>query len=134
MEDSIRGGCNYIGTEHLLAGILREGNNMAVRILRTAGVDARGLYSALMRKLSEQPRSKAGEAKGAAPREEKGKNLREFTRDLTADARAGRLDPPGGGAGPENRSGRRARRPAGQAHPLSGPQRHGGRHQVPGRV
>ena len=92
MEDSIRGGCNYIGTEHLLAGILREGNNMAVRILRTAGVDARGLYSALMRKLSEQPRSKAGEAKGAAPREEKGKNLREFTRDLTADARAGRLD------------------------------------------
>ena len=93
MEDSIRGGCNYIGTEHLLAGSLREGNNMAVRILRTAGVDARGLYSALMRKLSEQPRSKAGEAKGAAPREEKGKNLREFTRDLTADARAGRLDP-----------------------------------------
>ncbi|EOS67620.1 ATP-dependent Clp protease ATP-binding subunit [Oscillibacter sp. 1-3] len=94
MEDSIRGGCNYIGTEHLLAGILREGNNMAVRILRTAGVDARNLYSALMRKLSDQPRSKTGEARGAAaPREEKGKNLREFTRDLTADARAGRLDP-----------------------------------------
>lgn len=40
MEDSIRGGFNYVGTEHLLAGILREGNNMAVRILRTAGVDA----------------------------------------------------------------------------------------------
>ena len=37
MEDSIRGGFNYVGTEHLLAGILREGNNMAVRILRTAG-------------------------------------------------------------------------------------------------
>ncbi len=29
MEDSVRGGFNYIGTEHLLAGILREGNNMA---------------------------------------------------------------------------------------------------------
>ena len=69
---------------------------MAVRILRTAGVDARGLYSALMRKLSEQPRGKAGEARGSgASRDEggKGKNLREFTRDLTADARAGRLDP-----------------------------------------
>ena len=37
MEDSIRGGFNDVGTEHLLAGILREGNNMAVRILRTAG-------------------------------------------------------------------------------------------------
>ena len=32
-------GHGYVGTEHLLAGILREGNNMAVRILRTAGVD-----------------------------------------------------------------------------------------------
>ena len=31
MEDSMRGGYNYVGTEHLLAGILREGNNMAVR-------------------------------------------------------------------------------------------------------
>ena len=47
MEDSIRGGYAYIGTEHLLAGILREGNNMAVRILRTAGVDARQLAHAL---------------------------------------------------------------------------------------
>ncbi len=96
MEDSLRGGCSYIGTEHLLAGILREGNNMAVRILRTAGVDARNLYTALMRKLGEQPRNKSGEARGTgAVREEsgKGKNLREFTRDLTADARAGRLDP-----------------------------------------
>ena len=55
MEDSMRGGYNYVGTEHLLAGILREGNNMAVRILRTAGVDARHLYSALMQKLNETP-------------------------------------------------------------------------------
>ncbi len=57
MEDSMRGGYNYVGTEHLLAGILREGNNMAVRILRTAGVDARQLYTALMQKLKELPRS-----------------------------------------------------------------------------
>ena len=62
MEDSVRGGYNYIGTEHLLAGILREGNNMAVRILRTAGVDARHLYTALMQKLNETPRGKAAEA------------------------------------------------------------------------
>ncbi len=50
LEDAIRGGYAYIGTEHLLAGILREGNNMAVRILRSAGVDARQLYTALMEK------------------------------------------------------------------------------------
>ena len=56
MEDSMRGGYNYVGTEHLLAGILREGNNMAVRILRPAGVDARRLYTALMQTLGELPR------------------------------------------------------------------------------
>ncbi|MBQ9330493.1 MAG: ATP-dependent Clp protease ATP-binding subunit ClpC, partial [Oscillibacter sp.] len=39
VQDAMRGGSGAIGTEHLLAGLLREGNNMAVRILRTAGVD-----------------------------------------------------------------------------------------------
>ena len=99
MEDSVRGGYPYIGTEHLLAGLLREGNNMAVRILRTAGADARHLYTALMQKLNDTPRGKAAESRNAAAtaaaREDSGKNktLREFTRDLTADARAGKLDP-----------------------------------------
>nr|WP_326185362.1 ATP-dependent Clp protease ATP-binding subunit [uncultured Oscillibacter sp.] len=96
VEDAVRGGYNYVGTEHLLAGLLREGNNMGVRILRTAGVDARHLYTALMQKLNDTPRGKASQAKAAAAsREESGKNktLKEFTRDLTADARAGKLDP-----------------------------------------
>ena len=98
VEDSVRGGYNYVGTEHLLAGILREGNNMAVRILRTAGVEAKHLYTALMQSLNETPRGKAAEARNAAAsvsRDDGGKNktLKEFTRDLTADARAGKLDP-----------------------------------------
>ena len=96
VEDAVRGGSPFVGTEHLLAGLLREGNNMAVRILRTAGIDARPLYAALMQKLSQRPQSR----QPAAPREEKstpgnggGKTLREFTRDLTADARNGKLNP-----------------------------------------
>ena len=95
MEDSIRGGYNYVGTEHLLAGILREGNNMAVRILRTAGVDAKHLYTALMQKLSDSPRGRSGDAAKATAKDDggKAKTLKEFTRDLTADARAGKLDP-----------------------------------------
>jgi len=95
MEDSIRGGYNYVGTEHLLAGILREGNNMAVRILRTAGVDAKHLYTALMQKLSDSPRGRSGDTAKAAAKDDGGKTktLKEFTRDLTADARAGKLDP-----------------------------------------
>jgi ATP-dependent Clp protease ATP-binding subunit ClpC len=67
---------------------------MGVRILRIAGVDARHLYTALMQKLSETPRGKAAESKyGATSREDKSKTVKEFTRDLTADARAGKLDP-----------------------------------------
>ena len=98
MEDSLRGGCTYVGTEHLLAGLLREGNNMAVRILRTAGADSRQLYTALMQKLNEAPRSKAGGGRSgsvSSAREDGGrtKTVKEFTRDLTADARAGKLDP-----------------------------------------
>lgn len=95
VEDSARGGYSCVGTEHLLAGILREGNNMAVRILRTAGVEARPLYTALMQKLNERPRNKQTKTTANATKEENGKNktLKEFTRDLTADARAGRLDP-----------------------------------------
>ena len=96
MEDAIRGGYAYIGTEHLLAGILREGNNMAVRILRSAGVDARQLYTALMDKLSVASRTQSrGSTPDAGGSEESGrnKNLSEFTHDLTADARTGKLDP-----------------------------------------
>ncbi|MCI2057800.1 MAG: ATP-dependent Clp protease ATP-binding subunit [Oscillibacter sp.] len=98
MEDAARGGCSYVGTEHLLAGILREGNNMAVRILRTAGCDPKHLYTALMQKIQNQPRDWAGGAKNSAPASKnsddaKTKTLREFTRDLTEDARSGKLDP-----------------------------------------
>ena len=92
VEDAIRGGADAVGTEHLLAGILRDGSNMAVRILRTAGCDVRQLYSALMTKLQSRPRSAKGAAK-AAEQAEGGKTLSEFTRDLTADARSGKLDP-----------------------------------------
>jgi len=104
VEDAVRSGSAFVGTEHLLAGLLREGNNMAVRILRSAGVEARPLYAALMQKLSRRAQSRQP---SASSREEAGKGsssasggaagggktLREFTRDLTADARAGKLDP-----------------------------------------
>lgn len=94
MEDSMRGGYSFVGTAHLLAGILREGNNMAVRILRTAGADPRHLYTSLMQKLNETPRSGHPSDSRAVGRDDsKTKTLNEFTRDLTGAARAGKLDP-----------------------------------------
>ena len=98
MEDSARGGSAYVGTEHLLAGLLREGNNMAVRMLRLSGSDPRRLYDALMHKLQERAQNSARKSTREEPKNSggaggSGKTLREFTRDLTADARAGKLDP-----------------------------------------
>ncbi len=67
VEDAARGRYSFVGTAHLLAGLLREGNNMAVRILRTAGVDAKQLYTALMQKLNEAPRAESGSLPETCP-------------------------------------------------------------------
>ena len=93
VEEALRCGERAISTEHLLAGILKEGNNMAVRALRSAGVDPRHLYTLLMQKQSENPRRSALRDR-PVPREEGcSKTLRECSRDLTAEARMDRLDP-----------------------------------------
>ena len=94
VSESIRTKCSYIGTEHLLMGILREGNNMALRVLRTVGVDPRKMYASVVKKLNESPRTVTSGA--ATPNKEegkKGKTLSEFTRDLNEAAREGKLDP-----------------------------------------
>ena len=78
-------------------GLLREGNNMAIRVLRTVGIDPKKLYSAVVKKINEAPRAAAAAGSGsAAPAREDGKKggaLAEFTRDLTEAARSGKLDP-----------------------------------------
>ncbi len=39
VSEAMRMGAGYIGTEHLLMGLLREGNNMAIRVLDTVGIE-----------------------------------------------------------------------------------------------
>ena len=93
--ESHRMGAGYIGTEHLLMGLLREGSNMAVRILRTVGVDPRKMYASVQQKLSESTPHTVTSGAAAPNKESKksGKALEEFTRDLTEAARQGKLDP-----------------------------------------
>ena len=87
-------GSPMIGTEHLLMGILREGGNMALRILRTVGVDPKKMYSSIVQKINEAPKAApAGAVSSTKESGKKGSALEEFTRDLTESARAGRLDP-----------------------------------------
>ncbi|NLF17418.1 MAG: ATP-dependent Clp protease ATP-binding subunit [Lentisphaerae bacterium] len=93
---------SYIGTEHLLLGLLREGDGVAARVLRNLNIEADAVRNEVMKALdpnflpggSETPR----ETPSAPPAEaakEAGKMpaLRAFGRDLTELARNGKLDP-----------------------------------------
>ena len=93
-QDASRGGAQQIAPEQILSGILREGNNNAVSVLAQAGVSPKEIFDELQKKLRElrQPSAVGAKSKNADGKGDK-KALEEFTRDLTADARAGKLDP-----------------------------------------
>ena len=95
VSEAMRMGAGYIGTEHLLLGLLREGSNMAIRVLDTVGIDPKKMYSSVVQKINEGPRAVANSNMPVSHREEgkKGKTLAEFSRDLTESARQGKLDP-----------------------------------------
>ncbi|MDD4715140.1 MAG: ATP-dependent Clp protease ATP-binding subunit [Oscillospiraceae bacterium] len=98
MAEAGRMGHSYVGTEHLLLGILREGEGMAVRIIAAAGIDLRQLAGELIGAIGgvEGNGSARGGGKSKTPREQASgdsKTLAQFTRDLTRSAREGSLDP-----------------------------------------
>ncbi|TFG44813.1 MAG: AAA family ATPase, partial [Dehalococcoidia bacterium] len=84
---------NYIGTEHLLLGLLREGEGVAAGVLDSFGITIEKARAEITRVLSQGAINrgaapiKAGRAQGKTP------NLDAVSMDLTAAARAGKLDP-----------------------------------------
>jgi ATP-dependent Clp protease ATP-binding subunit ClpC len=76
---------NYIGTEHLLLGILRERRNLAARILRDYGVTEEKVKRQIL-EILETAQRKAKEEKEL-------KVLKQFSTDLTELARQDKLDP-----------------------------------------
>lgn len=96
-QESKRLGSRLVGTEHLLIGILRDGDGSAARILGGSGADLRKLYGGLYAAFGESsgPSPYRGRAKDyETPRESR--LLEQFTRDMTRMAAAGRLDPVSG--------------------------------------
>lgn len=85
-------GHSYIGTEHILMGIIREGTSAATEILSQLGVAPQELLKDLTQALGSAPSSKASSKK-----DEKSKGdtptLSQYGRDLTALANQGRIDP-----------------------------------------
>ncbi|NCS32621.1 AAA domain-containing protein [bacterium] len=86
-------GHNYVGSEHILLGLIREGEGLAAQIFKKVGVT---LLSA-REKISQNEGSLRND--GAYPTQSETPGLDEFTRDLTQEAREGKLDPVIGRAG-----------------------------------
>ena len=82
---------NYIGTEHILLGILAEGEGLAIRLLVEFGVDPADLYAHIIKSLTEESpfasKSKTSSASKSTP------ELNKFGRDLTELAKSGKIDP-----------------------------------------
>src|ERR1051325_1773182 len=92
----------YVGTEHILLGLLREGDGVAARVLKNLDVDIEQTRQEILKELDpnftaqeDQPASEGGNEK--APSEKKGEvktpALKAFGRDLTEIARKGEMDP-----------------------------------------
>ncbi|MET7421994.1 ATP-dependent Clp protease ATP-binding subunit [Dactylosporangium sp. NPDC005555] len=87
LREALQLGHNFIGTEHLLLGLVREGDGVAAQVLVQLGADLNRLRAQVIQLLSGHPSSTA-EPKHAAPTV-----LDQFGTDLTAAARDGLLDP-----------------------------------------
>jgi ATP-dependent Clp protease ATP-binding subunit ClpC len=82
-------GHNYVGTEHLLLGLLREGEGVAARVLVDLGVDRKKVREETLKLLGGTPQ---GEPQESEERVET-PALNQFGRDLTLLARESKLDP-----------------------------------------
>lgn len=93
--NAARLGHRYIGTEHLLMGILREVESVACKILSSTGVDINRMYTDIINIFATS--AYVGDAVQAGTRgsRKRGdtKTLDQFSRDLTDAAEMGQLDP-----------------------------------------
>ena len=89
-------GSEFIGTEHLLIGIMREGDSVAVRIMMDLNINPQKLYNEIVKVINED------ENAGASEKQTKGKargsynqtpTLNQYGTDLTKKATEGKLDP-----------------------------------------
>ncbi len=101
LREALQLGHNYIGTEHILLGLIREGEGVAAQVLVALGADLNKVRQQVIQIISGggQPgREPAGVASGGPQHEQVGGStgsavLDQFGRNLTQAAREGKLDP-----------------------------------------
>ncbi|MBR4944540.1 MAG: ATP-dependent Clp protease ATP-binding subunit, partial [Peptococcaceae bacterium] len=99
-EEAARWGVNYIGTEHLLLSILREGEGVASRVLVEMGVDTNAIGRQILSMLGGARNMEGNVSGGISKTAEKNRpTLEEFGRNLNELVRQGKIDPVIGRAG-----------------------------------
>src|SRR3990167_278809 len=99
MDEARRLGHNYIGTEHLLLGLIKEGEGVASHVLMNVGLDLNKVRSEVIKLLGSSAASQGGApgaqpgAPGAKMSKTKTPALDAYGRDLSELAREGKLDP-----------------------------------------
>ncbi len=91
VEEARRFNHSYIGTEHILLGLLKEGEGIAAKVLQDMKIDLGRVQAEVIRLLGDQGRSGGQEAQTG--KKSQTPALDNFGRDLTQLAREGKLDP-----------------------------------------
>jgi ATP-dependent Clp protease ATP-binding subunit ClpC len=93
LREALSLGHNYIGTEHILLGLVRENEGVAARILLDFDADAEKIRNEIIRMLSGPGRRQAGAGGPAGKESKSSKLLDQFGRNFTKQAQEGKLDP-----------------------------------------
>jgi ATP-dependent Clp protease ATP-binding subunit ClpC len=93
LREALSLGHNYIGTEHILLGLVRENEGVAARILLDFDADAEKIRNEIIRMLSGPGRRQQGGGGAAGEKTKSSKLLDQFGRNLTKLAAEGKLDP-----------------------------------------
>ena len=83
---------NFIGTEHLLLGIMKEGDSVAARIITELGVDIPKMFNELVKVLSEDNDGTSTPKKFSSTSNQT-PTLNQYGKDLTEEANNGKIDP-----------------------------------------
>ena len=95
-SQAARFGQKQTGTEHLLLALIKEGENVAVRLLNTLGANVQKIYVDTLIAIGQDGNLYKEDLGKKGDRKAKQSTLEQYSRDLTALAREGKLDPVGG--------------------------------------
>ncbi len=92
-SQAARFGQKQTGTEHLLLALIKEGENVAVRLLNTLGANVQKIYVDTLIAIGQDGNLYKEDLGKKGDRKAKQSTLEQYSRDLTALAREGKLDP-----------------------------------------